>query len=61
LAVGNLKGFLLTMSEVERNLDKFQRASLSDQEATLLALYHFAQGKSYTPGVYPEATRELFD
>jgi len=61
LAVGNLKGFILTMSEVERNLDKFQLASLSNQEATLLALYHLAQGKSYSPGVHPEATHELFN
>ena len=61
LKLGNLRVFIMTMEEVDHSLDKFQRASLTSQEATLMALYDYTQGKPYRPGIHPEATRRLFE
>ena len=61
LRAGNIRAFRMTMEEIDGSLDKFQRASLSVQEATLIALYDLTQSKPYSPGIHPEATRELFE
>lgn len=61
LRLGNLKGFFLCMEEAERNMDKFQRASLNDQEATLMALYDLTRGRGYVTGIHPDEAHQLFE
>ena len=57
---GDIAAFTQTMQEIDRTLSRFQRADLSKQEATLMALYSITQGKSYSSGIHPQATSELF-
>ena len=57
---GDIAAFTQAMKEIDRNLSRFQRADLSEQEATLMALYSITQGKSYSSGIHPQATSELF-
>lgn len=60
LQQGNISAFTSTMQEIDRNLSRFQRADLGEQEATLIALYAITQGKNYRSGIHPSGTRELF-
>ena len=61
LRIGKLHAFIQVMTEINENLDKFARVSLSDQEATLMAFYELTQGGAYRSGLHPEATREIFE
>ena len=57
---GDIAAFTQTMQEIDRNLSRFQQADLSEQEAILMALYSITQGNSYSSGIHPSGTRELF-
>ena len=57
---GDIAAFTKTMQEIDRTLSRFQRADLSEQETTLMALYAITQDKSYRSGIHPQATSELF-
>jgi len=61
LELGNMRNYMRAMSVVDRRLDKLDRASLCEQEATLMALYDIARGKEFLSGIHPEPTRELFN
>ena len=57
---GDIAAFTQTMQAIDRILSRFQRADLSEQEATLMAMYAITQGKNYSSDIHPGATRELF-
>ena len=60
LKQGDVTSFINTMKDLDKSLSRFQRVSLTDQEATLMALYDLSQGEAYSSSRHPEAVRELF-
>jgi hypothetical protein len=57
---GDISAFTQTMQKIDRSLSRFQRADLSEQEATLMALHAITQDKNYRSGIHPSGIRELF-